>query len=97
MMEDILDVTLIDSYGHIKAYIEEFYKSFISNIEIYKSINEDVVDTLFSMVDFGKFKSSIIEYKKGFKHYSIDKVNKENKDQISGKQGFEYKEFLVEL
>ena len=49
------------------------------------------------MVDFGKFKSSIIEYKKGFKQYSVDKVNKENKDQISGKQGFEYKEFLVEL
>lgn len=65
MMEKVLDVTLKGQYGHSEADVEQFYATFKDNKHGYEAINSDVMDTLFSMVDFSKFKQSLLEYKRG--------------------------------
>ena len=54
------------------------------------------MDILFGMVDFTKFKESILAYKKGFKNMDADQAVKENQDLMKGKQGLEYEEFMKE-
>ena len=54
-----------EQYGHSEEQVEGFYKTFKDNIEHYKTMNADVMDTLFGMVDFSHFKKSLLEYKKG--------------------------------
>ena len=73
LMEQILDVTLKnETYGHSDEQVSEFYKTFKNNLEAYKAIDEDVMDILFGLVDFSKFKASILEYKKGMKDTDAD-------------------------
>ena len=75
LMEQILDVTLkSDTYGHSEEQVKAFYKTFKENHETYKAMNEDVMDLLFGLVDFTKFKSSILEYKKGFVDTSAEQA-----------------------
>ena len=97
MMEQILDVTLKnETHGHSEAQVEHFYQTFKENMEAYKAMNEDVMDVLFGMVDFNKFKQSVLEYKKGFQNADADQTAKENQELQSGKQGLEYEEFMKE-
>ena len=97
MMEQVLDVTLKnETYGHSEEQVKEFYATFKDNLENYKTINHDVVDILFGLVDFAKFKESILAYKKGCIDTDAATAQKENQELMSGKQGYEYEEFLKE-
>lgn len=57
LMEQILDVTLKnETYGHTEEQVQAFYSTFKDNLETYKQMNDDVMDILFGLVDFAKFK-----------------------------------------
>ena len=97
-MEQILDVTLKnDIYNHSDDEVDLFYQTFKSHQEAYKAIDEDVMDLLFGLVDFSKFKNSVLEYKRGCINKDAGEVDEENKHLITGKQGFEFEEFLKEF
>lgn len=57
-MEKMLDVTLKnEKYGYSDDWVTLFYSTFKDNIETYKALNEDVMETLFGLVDFVTFKT----------------------------------------
>lgn len=97
LMEQILDVTLKnETHGHSEQDVDRFYETFKENKELYKSMNEDVMDLLFGLVDFTKFKASLLEYKKGIVNMDASDVDAENQKLMSGKQGLEFDEFMKE-
>ena len=55
------------------------------------------MDILFGLVDFNKFKQSILTYKKGFKDTDANQAEKVNQELMEGKQGMEYEEFMKEF
>ena len=63
LMEKMIDYKLKET--HSEEQVDQFYLTFKENREEYNKINEDVMDLLFGLVDFQKFKSFILEYKKG--------------------------------
>ena len=95
LMEQILDVTLKgEGHGHTEEQVDKFYETFKDNQELYKNMNEDVMDLLFGLVDFAKFKTSLLEYKAGCIDKDAGEVEKENQAMMSGKQGLELDEFM---
>ena len=96
-MEQILDVTLKnETYQHSDEQVDQFYSTFKDNQEVYRGMNEDVMDTLYGLVDFQKFKTSVLEYKKGCVDQDVDSAMAENREMIQSKQGYNYEEFLAE-
>jgi len=51
--------------GYDEDAINKFYESFKENMKKFEDINRDVMDLLFGMIDFQKFKDTMIQYKKG--------------------------------
>ena len=74
MMEKVLDVTLKEQYKHPEADLDAFYKSFKQLRSGYETMNADVMETLFGMVDFSKFKESLLDYKRGMVNMDADEV-----------------------
>ena len=86
LMEQILDVQLkSETHGHSEEEVDTFYQTFAQHKDAYKEINDDVMDLLFGLVDFTKFKTSVLEYKKGCVDHDAKEVDVENKKLISGK------------
>ena len=80
LMEQLIDVTLKnETHGHSEEKVNHFYETFKDNQENYKAINEDVMDLLFGLVDFSKFKSSLLEYKKGAVNQAAGDIENSNK------------------
>lgn len=96
MMEKVLDVTLKDQYKHQEADVDAFYGSFKDLRASYETMNSDVMDTLFSMVDFSKFKECLLDYKRGMINMDAGDAQDENAKLQSGKQGLDFDEFLKE-
>ena len=94
LMEHLLDATLKnDTYNHTDEEVDEFYTSFKEESKVYITANEDVMDLLFGLVDFQKFKRSVLEYKKGC---IDDKATEDSSKLEYGKQGYDYDEFMKE-
>ena len=64
----ILDQTITSKLLEAKfdenADLEPFFKGFKSNLAKYEAENKEVVDTLYTFIDFCKFKEHILEIKK---------------------------------
>jgi len=61
--------------------IDGFYKTFKDNMANYEKINPEVVDTLFSFIDFAAFKKSILTVK-NFTNENYDKANRADIEKI---------------
>lgn len=49
--------------NHSSDDIDEFYGSFVENMPRYEAEDPVTVNSLFSFIDFDKFKTSILQYK----------------------------------
>lgn len=65
IMEKIIETKLKAEYGHTDEEIETFYNDFKADVKEYEKQDIDTVDILYSLVDFVKFKKSMISYVKG--------------------------------
>lgn len=68
LMEGAIDAELKTTAGYEADQVDAFYQTFKGNVKFFEEENADVVDTLFGMVDFMKFKQSMVNYKKGMKN-----------------------------
>ena len=62
ILEEIIAARLKEKYS--EEQIEAFYLSFQDNLKKYEQENAISVETVFGLIDFDKFKSSILRYKK---------------------------------
>ena len=62
ILEEIIAVKLKEKYS--EEQIEAFYLSFKDNMKDYEKENALTVETIFGLIDFDKFKASILQYKK---------------------------------
>lgn len=58
ILEQIIEATLLSKYSN--EDIEAFYGTFKENLTLYKTINPEVVETLFNFIDFDQFKKSML-------------------------------------
>ena len=65
IMEKIMEAKLKGQYGYTDEDIETFYKEFKADAKEFSKENADTVDILYGMVDFNKFKQSMLNYVKG--------------------------------
>jgi hypothetical protein len=64
-MEKLIEAKLKGEYGHTDEDIEIFYNEFKGDVKEFEKEDMDTVDILYSMVDFNKFKKSMLTYVKG--------------------------------
>ena len=83
LLDQTITAKLLEAKYDEQADLEPFYKGFKANIKLYEAENPDVVDTLYTFIDFQKFKDNILEIKK-----SIDYKG-------TGNEGSDKKGFLV--
>ena len=62
-MEQIIEAKLKEQFT--EPEIDAFFKGFEGNLAQYESINEDVVETLFSFIKFESFKEKMLTFKRG--------------------------------
>jgi ADP-ribosylation factor 2-binding protein len=78
IVEKIIEAKLQDNYGHTDAEIEQFYSDFKADMSEFEKEDKNTVDLLYGLVDFMKFKKSMLSYVKGV----VDtKATKEETDQ----------------
>ena len=65
IMEKLMEAKLKGQYGFTDEDIEIFYKEFQANAKEFEKEDIDTVDVLYGMVDFVKFKKSMLTYVKG--------------------------------
>lgn len=63
-MERTIEVKLVSDYNYTEGEINAFYDSFKANKSEYEKLNPSTVDSLYSFVNFDKFKSDMLEMKK---------------------------------
>lgn len=63
ILEQIIDSQLFQKYS--EPQVKAFYKDFGTNFKIYTNMNEQAVDVLFGFTDFNKFKTQMLEVKRG--------------------------------
>lgn len=61
ILETVIEVELQKTFSH--EDIKAFYQHFKENLGAYEEKNKDTVDTLYSFIDFDKFKQAILKYK----------------------------------
>jgi hypothetical protein len=61
-MEEIIALKLRASYSQEQQ--DAFYTSFMDQYPEYEKINPITVNTIFGLIDFAKFKESMLQYKK---------------------------------
>ena len=64
-MEKLMEAKLKGQYGYTDEDIEIFYKEFQADAKEFEKEDIDTVDILYGMVDFVKFKKSMLTYVKG--------------------------------
>lgn len=81
-MEKLIEARLINEYGHSNAEIEQFYEDFKQDMKLYEQEDLDTVDILYSMVDFVKFKKSMLTYVKGAINTTATKEEESEQNQL---------------
>ena len=81
LLDQTITSKLLEAGFDDKADLEPFYKGFKANIAKYEAENSEVVENLYTFIDFQKFKDHILDIKK-----TID-FKGTGKDD-GGKQGF---------
>lgn len=61
ILEQLIETQLKETYSD--EQLANFYETFPDNIHIYKQENETAFDTLYSFIDFVKFKEAILLFK----------------------------------
>ena len=62
ILEEIIAAKLKETYS--EDQVENFYLTFKDNLAKYEAENPIAVDIIFGLIDFDKFKQSILRYKK---------------------------------
>ena len=77
-MDNTITSKLLEAGFDDQADLEPFYKGFKANIAKYEAENSDVVETLYTFIDFSKFKENILDIKKAidFKGTGNDNTNR---------------------
>jgi ADP-ribosylation factor 2-binding protein len=65
IVEKIIEAKLKDEYGHTNGEIEQFYQDFKAEMSEFEKEDRDTMDLLYGLVDFMKFKKSMLTYVKG--------------------------------
>ena len=78
LLDNTITAKLLEAGFDEQADLDPFYKGFKANIAKYEAENSDVVDTLYTFIDFSKFKENILDIKKAidFKGTGNDNTNK---------------------
>ena len=79
IMERTIEAKLTTEYNYSDEEIKEFLNTFVESIDSYREKNPETVDILYGFVDFAKFKTSMLTYKKGMidKKGDASELNKE--------------------
>jgi hypothetical protein len=80
ILEQMIEANLLEKYGNDQ--IEAFYGTFKDNLKEYEKLNPEAVETLFSFVDFEKFKKNIM-LSKNFLDENYDKKNRTELEKVS--------------
>lgn len=78
ILDNVVEANLNEKYT--TDQIEAFYAGFKDNLQEYQKINPEVVDTLFSFIDFEAFKKSILMSK----NFHDENFQKNERTQIEG-------------
>jgi len=63
-MEKAIEARLLTEFGFTDDEINDFYTSFGDNKAAYEQRNSNTVDSLYSFIDFDRFKNDMIQMKK---------------------------------
>ena len=63
-MEKAIEARLINEFDFTDDEINDFYTSFGENKDTYEKRNPSTVDSLYSFIDFDRFKNDMIQMKK---------------------------------
>ena len=82
IVERSIEAKLRDEYKYSDEEVEEFLKSFVDNMPTYKEKDPETVDVLYGFIDFQKFKTSMITFKKGVVDQKDTTTDKSEEDSI---------------
>lgn len=87
IMEKLIEAKLKAEYGYTDEEIEAFYEHFKVDAKEYEAQDVDTVDILYSMVDFVKFKKSMISYVKGTTDLKATDAEKDEQNALQTTAG----------
>lgn len=101
-MERTIEAKLVQQYNFTDDQLNDFYTSFPDKKADYEKRNENTVNSLYSFIDFDKFKSDMLEMKKSMdskddKATDFDEFTKMSKQNVGIDEHIKiYQELLSE-